>query len=41
MLILGKNVSRIVRVKKDLSKSFSMKDLGPSKCILSMTIERD
>jgi ATP-binding cassette subfamily B (MDR/TAP) protein 1 len=41
ILIAGKNVSKISRLKKDLSKSFSMKDLGPAKCILSMRIERD
>ncbi|RVX05220.1 Retrovirus-related Pol polyprotein from transposon TNT 1-94 [Vitis vinifera] len=29
ILIVGKNVSRIDKLKKQLSKSFSMKDLGP------------
>jgi ATP-binding cassette subfamily B (MDR/TAP) protein 1 len=28
MLIVGKNVSRIAELKKKLSKSFAMKDLG-------------
>jgi ATP-binding cassette subfamily B (MDR/TAP) protein 1 len=28
-------------LKKELSKSFAMKDLGPAKCILGMRIERD
>jgi ATP-binding cassette subfamily B (MDR/TAP) protein 1 len=41
ILIVGKNVSRIARLKKELSKSFAMKDLGPGKCILGMRIERD
>jgi ATP-binding cassette subfamily B (MDR/TAP) protein 1 len=41
ILIVGKNVSRIARLKKELSKSFAMKDLGLAKCILSMRIERD
>jgi hypothetical protein len=41
ILIVGKNVSRIARLKKELSKSFAMKDLGPAKCILDMRIERD
>jgi hypothetical protein len=41
MLIVGKNVSRIAELKKSLSKSFSMKDLGPAKQILGMRIERD
>jgi len=41
MLIVGKNVSRIAELKKKLSKSFAMKDLGPAKQILRMRIERD
>jgi ATP-binding cassette subfamily B (MDR/TAP) protein 1 len=41
ILIAGKNVSRIARLKKELSKSFAMKDLGLAKCILGMRIERD
>ena len=41
MLIVDKNVSRIAELKKKLSKSFAMKDLGPVKQILRMRIERD
>jgi ATP-binding cassette subfamily B (MDR/TAP) protein 1 len=41
ILIVGKNVSRIARLNKELSKSFAMKDLGPVKCILDMRFERD
>jgi hypothetical protein len=29
ILIVDKNVSRITRLKKELSKSFAMIDLGP------------
>ena len=39
ILIVGINVSRIDRLKKQLSKSFAMKDLGPAKKILSIIIE--
>jgi hypothetical protein len=41
ILIVVKNVSRISRMKKELSKKIAMKDLGPAKCILIMRIERD
>ena len=41
MLIVGRNVGEIKRLKKELSKSFSMKDLGPAKQILGMKISRD
>ncbi|WKA04180.1 hypothetical protein VitviT2T_022237 [Vitis vinifera] len=41
ILIVGRNVSRIDNLKKQLSKSFAMKDLGPVKRILSIIIERD
>ena len=41
ILIVGRNVSRIDRLKKLLSKSFSMKDLGPTKKILGIRIELD
>jgi hypothetical protein len=34
--IVGKNVSSIARLKKELSKRFAMKDFGPAKCILGM-----
>ncbi|CAL1379209.1 unnamed protein product [Linum trigynum] len=41
MLIVGRNVREIDRLKKELSKSFAMKDLGPAKQILGMRISRD
>ena len=41
MLIVGRNVSKINSLKKQLSKSFAMKDLGPAKQILGMKIVRD
>ncbi|KAL6329151.1 hypothetical protein AAG906_011604 [Vitis piasezkii] len=37
ILIVGRNVSRIDSLKKQLSKSFAMKDLGPVKRILVET----
>ena len=39
LLIVGRNVSRIDKLKKQLRKSFSMKDLGPIKKILGIRIE--
>ncbi|CAN1245512.1 Retrovirus-related Pol polyprotein from transposon TNT 1-94 [Linum grandiflorum] len=41
MLIVGRNISRINNLKKELSKSFAMKDLGPASQILGMKIARD
>jgi ATP-binding cassette subfamily B (MDR/TAP) protein 1 len=41
ILIVGKNISRIARLKKELRKSFTMKDLGPAKYIFGMRIVRD
>ena len=41
ILIVGRNVSRIDKLNKQLSKSFSMKDLGPVKKIFGIRIERD
>ena len=41
ILIVGRNPSRITNLKKQLSKSFSMKDLGPAKQILGIRICRD
>ena len=41
MLIMGKNAKRIIQLKKDLSKTFAMKDLGPAKQILGIRITRD
>jgi hypothetical protein len=34
ILIVGKSVSRISRLKKEMSKKNAMKDFGPTKCIL-------
>ena len=36
MLIVGPNSSRIMNLKKELSKSFDMKDIGPTKQILGI-----
>lgn len=41
MLIVGNSTKRIALLKKTLSKSFSMKDLGPVKQILGMKISCD
>lgn len=41
MLLVGKDVEKIKKLKKDLGKSFDMKDLGPAKKILGMEIKRD
>ena len=41
MLIVGKNPSRIDKLKKQLSQSFAMKDLGPAKQILGIRIFRN
>ena len=41
MLIIGKNSSRIENLKKQLSKSLAMKDLGPAKQILGIPIFQD
>nr|GEV20988.1 retrovirus-related Pol polyprotein from transposon TNT 1-94 [Tanacetum cinerariifolium] len=38
MLIVGKNVKRIAQLKRDLSKPFVMKDLGPAKQIIGIRI---
>ena len=40
MLIVGKNISKIDELKKELCKSFSIKDLGHAKQILGMRITR-
>ena len=40
MLIVGLNSSKLDRLKKQLSKSFAMKDLGPAKQILGVRIHR-
>lgn len=41
MLIVGRDVSKIEDLKRQLSKSFAMKDLGNAKQILGMKISRD
>ncbi|GKV32746.1 hypothetical protein SLEP1_g41331 [Rubroshorea leprosula] len=41
MLIVGHDTKKIAALKTDLSKSFSMKDLGPAKQILGMKIFQD
>ena len=41
MLIVGHDASKIVELKKELSESFAMKDLGAAKQILGMKISRD
>ncbi|CAA0815779.1 cysteine-rich RLK (RECEPTOR-like protein kinase) 8 [Striga hermonthica] len=41
MLIVGHDMKLIGDMKKDLAKSFEMKDLGPAKQILGMQIMRD
>lgn len=41
MLIVGRNPSRIDKLKKQLSKFFAMKDLGPTKQILGIRIYRN
>ena len=41
MLIVGHNLKKIGSLKKALSKSFAMKDMGPAKQILGMHIVRD
>ncbi|KAK3043672.1 hypothetical protein RJ639_000088 [Escallonia herrerae] len=41
MLIVRHDVKKVNKLKKDLNKSFAMKDLGPAKQILGMRITRD
>lgn len=41
MLIVGYDLSQIDRLNNDLSKYFRIKDLGPTKKILGMTIPRN
>ena len=41
MLIVGQDTSKISKLKSELSKSFSIKDLGPAKKILGIRIVRD
>ena len=41
MLIMGQDMSKISKLKLELSKSFAIKDLGPAKQILGIRIVRD
>ncbi|KAJ0714724.1 putative RNA-directed DNA polymerase [Helianthus annuus] len=41
MLIAGANMEEISRLKRQMSREFEMKDLGPAKQILGMSIIRD
>src|SRR3954466_12247937 len=41
MLIVGQDAQKIALLKKELGKSFAMKDLGQAKQILGMQITRD
>lgn len=41
MLIVGKNSEKISKLKNEMKKYFSMKDLGPPKHILGMSIHHD
>ena len=41
MLIVGHDKNKINRLKKDLGRKFTMKDLGPAQQILGMRIMRD
>ena len=41
MLIVGANMAKIDRLKKQLSENFEMKDLGPVKKFLCIRISRD
>lgn len=41
MLLVAKRMSEIKKIKEMLGKEFDMKDLGPTKGILSMDIERE
>ena len=41
MLVTGKNMQEIKVLKKQLSESFDMKDLGAARQILGMRITRD
>ena len=41
MLIVGRDMKQINKLKCDMSKAFDMKDLGPAQQILGMSIIRD
>ena len=38
MLIVGQDADMIQKLKREMSKTFDMKDLGSTKCILGMEI---
>ncbi|KAK6164186.1 hypothetical protein DH2020_001050 [Rehmannia glutinosa] len=40
MLIIGHDASKIEKLKKELGKSFAMKDLGPAKQILGLQVKQ-
>ena len=41
MLIVGRDTGKIDKLKKELSKSFEMKDLGSTSQILGIKISKD
>ncbi|CAL2247665.1 unnamed protein product [Prunus armeniaca] len=41
MLIVGQNSDKISKLKKEMNKSFAIKDLGPAKQMLDMSISCD
>jgi hypothetical protein len=41
MLLIGNNMDTIKEVKKQLSSKFDMKDIGATKFIMRLEIERD
>ena len=41
MLIVGRDTGKIDKLKKELCKSFEIKNLGPASEILSINISRD
>jgi hypothetical protein len=41
IFIVGNNVSRIDKSKKELRRNFFTIDLGTEKCIIGMRVERD
>ena len=41
MLIVDRDTGKIDKLKKELSKSFEMKDLGPASQIIGIKISRD
>ena len=41
ILLTSKNIDKIIKLKRNLSTEFDMKDLGRAKTILGMNIARD